>query len=44
MLDESLTKFWKTEEIPHRTIFTKEEQHCEDFFEKTTIRKGTVDS
>lgn len=40
MLDESITKFWKTEEIPQRTIFTKEEQYCEDYFDKTTIRKG----
>ncbi|XP_045466602.1 uncharacterized protein LOC123675299 [Harmonia axyridis] len=40
MLDESLIRFWKTEEIPQRTIYTKEEQYCEDYFEKTTIRKG----
>lgn len=39
VLNDSLTKFWQVEEFGHTKFYSKAEQYCEDFFQKTTTRE-----
>ena len=36
--EATLKKFWEIEELPHSRHFTKEEQACEEHFQRTTKR------
>ncbi|XP_062710264.1 uncharacterized protein LOC134288685 [Aedes albopictus] len=40
-LEESMERFWKTEELTINDNYSIEERHCEDFYKSTTSRDGT---
>ncbi|XP_075991280.1 uncharacterized protein LOC142986629 [Anticarsia gemmatalis] len=35
---ENMARFWETEEIPDKSAPSSEEQHCEEYYNATTIR------
>ena len=35
-IDDTLRRFWEMENVPKKTIFTDEENKCENFFQSTT--------